>query len=83
MEVEKAYGKTEAESLGVYSRIMSNAMHLYGTSFTVVVDHKLLIPMYNSHSRNNIVRVVKHRSKLRSFDFKVRYEPGATIEKVQ
>ena len=77
-KAEKAYGKTEAESLGVYSGILSNSMYLYGTTFTVVVDHELLVLMYNSHSRTNPVRVAKHRSKLRSFDFKLRYKPGAT-----
>ena len=41
--------------------ILSNVMYLYGTTFTVVVDHEPLVLMYNSHSRTNPVMVEKHR----------------------
>ena len=66
--------KTEAELTG----ILSNKMYLYGTRFTVVVDHLLLVPMYKSHSKALPARVAKHRSKLRAFDFDVVYEAGIT-----
>ena len=44
--------------------------------FTVVTDHKPIVPMYNSHSKSMPVRVAKHKSKLRAFDFEVIYEAG-------
>ena len=34
--------------------------------------------MYSSHSKSLPVRVAKHKSKLRGFDFSVVYEPGLT-----
>ena len=73
---EKRYSKVEGESLGVLSGCMENKQYLYGTKFEVVVDHKPLVPLYNNPSRPGPVRVDRHRSKLRAFNFKVRYEPG-------
>ena len=75
---EQNYGKVDGESLGLLTGIKSNRMFLYGTSFTVVVDHEPLVSLYNSHSREVTVRVAKHKSKLLAFDFKVIYQPGAT-----
>ena len=77
-EVEMAYGKVDGESLGVLSGILSNKMYLYGTRFTVVTDHLPIVPMYNSHSKSLPVRVAKHKSKLRGFDFDMIYEAGIT-----
>ena len=77
-ECEANYGKVDGESLGVLSGILSNRMYLYGTPFVVVVDHQPLVSLYSSHSRDLPVRVAKHRSKLRGFNFKVKYEPGIT-----
>ena len=73
---EKGYSKVEGESLGILSGCMENKQYLYGTKFEVVVDHKPLVPLYNSPGRPSPVRVDRHRSKLRGFNFRVRYEPG-------
>jgi hypothetical protein len=43
-----------------------------------VVDHLLLVPMYESHSKALPARVAKHKSKLRAFDFNVVYKAGIT-----
>ena len=77
-KAEMNYGKVDGESLAVLSGIHSNKMYLYGTKFTVVVDHEPLVPMYNGHSISLPFRVAKHKSKLRGFDFQLRYEPGVT-----
>ena len=77
-EAELHYGKVDGESLGVLTGILSNKMYLYGTKFTVVVDHLPLVPMYKSHSKALPARVAKHKSKLRAFDFDVVYEAGIT-----
>ena len=53
-------------------------MYLYGTRFEVVVDHQPLLSMYNSNSKDLPVRVAKHKSNLRGFDFFLTYEPGTT-----
>ena len=57
---------------------MMNKMYLYGTKFEVIVDHEPLVSLYKSHSRALPVRVAKHKSKLRAFNFTVHYEPGTT-----
>ena len=57
---------------------MTNSRYLYGTSFEVVTDDEPLVPLYNNPSRPAPVRVERHRSKLRQFDFKLVYEPGTT-----
>ena len=46
---EKGYGKVDGESLGVRHGILENRKYLYGTKFTVVVDHKPLVALYSSH----------------------------------
>ena len=48
---ELNYGKVDGESLGGLSCIKEHHMYLYGIKFTCVVDHELLVPLYNSHSR--------------------------------
>ena len=68
-EAELQYGKVDGESPGVLTGILSNKMYLYGTKFTVVVDHLPLVPMYKSNSKALPARVAKHKSKRRAFDF--------------
>ena len=75
---ERNYGKVDGESLGVVNMILSKQMYLYGAQFEVMLDHKPLVSLYNSNSRDLPVRVAKHRSKLRGFNFKVVWEPGTT-----
>ena len=77
-EAECNYGKVDGESLGVLSGVLNNRKYLYGSKFTVVVDHQPLVSLYKSHSRDLPVRVAKHKSKLRGFNFDVVYEPGVT-----
>ena len=44
-----------------------------------MVDHLLLVPMYESHYKALPARVAKHKSKLRAFDFDVVYEANIFI----
>ena len=57
---------------------MTNRRYLYGTKFVVIVDHEPLVTLYNSKGSPLSVRVAKHISKLRGFNFTVKYEPGKT-----
>jgi len=38
-----------------------------------------LVSMYNSASKTFLMRVAKHTSKLRGFNFSLTYEPGTSI----
>ena len=53
-------------------------MYLYGSPFTIVVDHTPLVPLYNDPARPLPARVDRNCSKLLGFDFKVFYEPGSS-----
>ena len=75
---EQNYNKVECESLTVYSQIKTNRRYLYGARFVVIVDHELLVTLYKGKGKNLPVRVAKHMSKLRGFNFTVTYEPGKT-----
>ena len=52
----------DSESLAVVSGI------------SVMTDHNPKVPMYNSHYKSMPVRSVKHKSKLKAFDFELIYE---------
>ena len=56
--------------------IASNKMYLLGTKFEAVVDHKPLIPFFNTTKRPKQMRVDRHRMKLASYRFKVLHMPG-------
>ena len=75
-KAEKGYGKIEGESLPVLAGIKVNSMYLYGTEFEVVNDHMPVVTLYQA--RPAPVRVEKHRSKLRSFRFRMIHQPGRT-----
>ena len=75
-EVEKGYRKVEGESLGLLHGILENKMYLYGTRFTVIVDHKPLIDIFLGHWKSLPMRVARHKSKVSCFDFNVVYEIG-------
>ena len=64
-KAETGYSKVEGESLAV----LTNSRFLYRTEFEVITDHLPLVPLYN---RPPPVRVERHRSKLRSFQFKTK-----------
>lgn len=50
-QTEMGYGKTEGESLAIFSGIMRNKNYLYGTDFQVVTDHEPLVSLYNNPTR--------------------------------
>ena len=77
-KAEQNYGKIEGESLGVLWGVKIHAMYLYGTKFEVIVDHLPLVTLYNNPSKPAPSRVERHRSKLRCFNFSMKYEPGKT-----
>ena len=59
------YGKVDDQSLSILSGIHNNKMYLYGKKFTVAVDHKPLVVLYNSHSLKLPFRVAKCKIKIR------------------
>ena len=70
-EPEKRYSQIEKESNALLTGIASNKMYLLGIVFEAVVDHKSLLPLYNTPRRPKQMRVDRHRMKLSSYNFKV------------
>ena len=75
-EVERRYSQIEGESLAIQYGVVSNRMFLIGIQFTVVTDHKPLVPLYNDPKRPGPMRVDRHRLGLLAYDFVVTHEPG-------
>ena len=76
-DTEKRYSQIEKESNALYSGIISNKTYLLGTHFTAMVDHRPLLPLYNTPRRPNQMRVDRHRMKLAAYDFKVDHMSGS------
>ena len=78
-EPEKHYSQIEKESNALMTGIASNRMYLLGQKFEAVVDHKPLLPLYNTVRRPKQMRVDRHRMKLGAFDFRVVHMAGTKI----
>ena len=59
--------------------IKTNSRFLYCTEFVVIMDHLPLVLLFKNPTIPAPVQVERHRSKLRSFQFKVKYEPGRLL----
>ena len=77
-DTEKRYSQIEKESNALHTGMVSNRMYLLGTKFGAVVDHKPLLPLFNSPKRPKQMRVDRHRMKL-AYDFKVLHMAGDKI----
>ena len=75
-DTEKRYSQIEKESNALYSGIISNKTYLLGTEFMAFVDHRPLLPLYNTPRRPKQMRVDRHRMKLAAYDFKVDHVSG-------
>ena len=78
-DAEKRYSQIEKESNALHSGVVSNKMYLLGRKFVAAVDHKPLLPLYNTPQRPKQMRVDRHRMKLAGYDFKVEHVAGAKM----
>ena len=78
-EAERRYSQIEKESNALLTGIISNRTYLMGVKFEAVVDHKPLVPLYNSPGRPKQMRVDRHRMKLAGYDFEVVHMSGSQI----
>ena len=74
---ESRYSQIELESAAVEFAIKRNHIYLYGLpGFTVITDHKPLIPLYNSYRAEMPRRIHKHKLNLQGYTFNLRHQPG-------
>ena len=67
------------QCIALHTGIVSNKMYLLGTKFEAVVDHKPLLPLFNSPKRPKQMRVDRHRMKMGAYDFNVFHMAGDKI----
>jgi hypothetical protein len=79
IEPEKRYSQIEKESNALQAGILSNKTYLLGRQFEAMVDHKPLLPLYNSPRRPKQMRVDRHRMKLTAYDFTVGHVAGSKM----
>ena len=74
--VESRYSQLEREALAVHWAIKRFHLYLFGKNFTVVSDHKPLLPMFNKPSSKPPARIERWILNLQQYRFTVKYELG-------
>lgn len=76
--VEQRYSQTEREALAVTWGIVHFRLYVFGSPFTVITDHKPLVPIFNNSYSNPPTRIERWLLKLQQYSFTVEYKPGKT-----
>lgn len=72
---ESRYSTTEKEALAIVWATKKYESYLYGTSFTLITDHKPLV--YLQNSRNN-AKLLRWSEQLSKFNYVIKYKEGKT-----
>ena len=76
---EQRYSQIEIESAALEFGILRNHIYLYGLqTFTVVTDHRPLLPLYQSYKKAPPSRILKHKLRTQGYNYKLTYEPGSS-----
>ena len=77
-DVQKRYAPIEAELLAVVNAVTKCRLFLQGREFTVVTDHKPLIPILNAKTLDDIgsARLLRLREKLAPYSFCATWTAG-------
>ena len=78
-DVESRYSQTEQEMLAVVWGVGHFHLHVYGSQFSVVTDHKPLIGIFKTHKQTS-VRIERWKLRLKPYDCKLIYRPGRDAE---
>jgi hypothetical protein len=74
---ESRYAQIELESAAVEFAIRRNHIYLYGLpEFSVITDHKPLLPLYNSYRADMPPRIHRHKLNLQGYTFNLKHKPG-------
>ena len=76
--VEMRYSQTEHEALAISWGITHFHLYLSGSRFTVITDHKPLVPLFNNPYSKPPARIERWLLHLQQYDYTVVYEPGAS-----
>ena len=74
--VEQRYSQTEREALAITWAVSHFHLYLYGGPFTVITDHKPLMPLFNNSNAKPSLRLERWILTLQAYDYTVQYQPG-------
>ena len=77
-DVERGYSQAEKEVLSILWAIEHFHLYLYGATFTLITDHKLLEVIYGSPKSKPSARIERWVLRLQPYDFRVDYRPRST-----
>ena len=75
-DVESRYSQTEKEALAIVWGCEHFHLYLYGSSFTLLTDHKPLQVIFNNPKSRPPARIERWRLRLQPYDFIVKFRPG-------
>ena len=78
---EERYSVNELELLGVVWSVEYFKYYLFDKSFTIITDHRALLPIMKEHRSNKSynIRLTSWIDRLLPFDFKIEHTPGAKM----
>lgn len=76
--VERRYLQKEKEALAIVWEIEHYHLYLYGSTFTLVTDHKPLETIYGSPKSKPSLRIERWVLRLEQYSFNVQYRPGSS-----
>ena len=78
---EERYSVNELELLGIVWSIDYFKYYLYGKNFTVVTDHRALLPIFKEHRSNKSYnsRLSRWIDRLLPYNFTIEHMPGAKM----
>jgi len=75
---EQRYSQLEREALAILYGCEKFQLYLLGSRFTIITDHKPLIPIFMNPRVQPSARVERWMLKLQAFNFALQFEPGKT-----
>jgi hypothetical protein len=75
-KTEERYSQLEREALAIRWACERCYVYLIGSVFTVITDHKPLLPIFSKHNSHPPICLERWLMYLQQFDFTLEYRPG-------
>ncbi|KAK3092457.1 hypothetical protein FSP39_003031 [Pinctada imbricata] len=75
-DVEQRYSQTEREALAIIWSCEHFHLYIYGSTFSLVTDHKPLETIFNNPKSRPPARIERWRLRLQAYTFTVKYKRG-------
>ena len=74
---EQRYSQTKREALAITWACLHFHLYVFGSRFTVLTDHKPLVPIFNKKTSTPPARIEKWLMRLQMYDMTIQYRPGS------